>query len=38
VNIWRWINVAATMALYALELCLGKEDYDGSLTEHWKSD
>ncbi|KAG0645964.1 Inheritance of cortical ER 2 [Hyphodiscus hymeniophilus] len=37
-NIWRWINVAATMALYALELYLGKEDYDGSLTEHWKSD
>lgn len=37
-NIWRWINVAATMALYALELYLGKEDYDGSLTEHWKTD
>jgi hypothetical protein len=37
-NIWRWINVAATMALYALELYLGKEDIDGSLTGHWKTD
>lgn len=39
-NIWRWINVAATMALYALELYLGAEDIDGSgsLTGHWKID
>lgn len=37
-NIWRWINVAATMALYSLELYLGKEDVDGSLTGHWKTD
>lgn len=37
-NIWRWINVAGTMALYALELYLGKEDVDGSLTGHWKTD
>ncbi|KAH8782629.1 ER membrane protein-like protein [Hyaloscypha finlandica] len=37
-NIWRWVNVAATMALYALELYLGKEDVDGSLTGHWKTD
>ena len=37
-NIWRWINVAATMGLYALELYLGKEDMDGSLTGHWKTD
>jgi len=37
-NIWRWINVAATMALYALELYLGKEDIDDSLTSHWKTD
>ena len=37
-NIWRWINVAATMALYALELYLGKEDMDGDLTGHWKTD
>lgn len=37
-NIWRWINVSATMALYALELYLGKEDVDGGLTGHWKTD
>jgi hypothetical protein len=37
-NIWRWINVGATMALYALELSLGKEDVEGSLTGHWKTD
>lgn len=37
-NIWRWVNVAATMGLYALELYLGKEDTDGSLTGHWKTD
>jgi len=37
-SIWRWINVAATMALYALELYLGKEDMEGSLTGHWKTD
>lgn len=39
-NIWRWINVAATMALYSLELYLGSDDIDGtgSLTGHWKTD
>lgn len=37
-NVWRWSNVAATMALYAIELWLGKEDIDGSLTGHWKTD
>lgn len=37
-NIWRWVNVSGTMALYALELYLGKEDYDGGLTGHWKID
>jgi hypothetical protein len=37
-NVWRWINAAATMALYALELYLGKEDMEGSLTGHWKTD
>jgi hypothetical protein len=37
-NVWRWINVVATMALYAVELCIGKEDLDGSLTSHWKTD
>ena len=37
-NFWRWINVAGFMGLYALELCLGKEDIDGGLTGHWKAD
>lgn len=39
-NVWRWINIAATMALYSLEIYLGNEDIDGSgsLTNHWKSD
>jgi hypothetical protein len=37
-NVWRWINITATMGLYALELYLGKEDMDGSLTGHWKTD
>lgn len=37
-NIWRWINVAATMALYAIELYLGKEDMEASFTQHWKTD
>lgn len=37
-NFWRWINVAGFMAMYALELCLGKEDIDGGLTGHWKAD
>ena len=37
-NLWRWINVTGTMALYALELYLGKEDIDGGLTGHWKAD
>ena len=37
-NLWKWINITGTMALYALELYLGKEDVDGSLTGHWKAD
>ncbi len=37
-NFWRWVNVAGFMALYALELYLGKEDIDGGLTGHWKAD
>lgn len=37
-NLWRWINVAGTMALYALELYLGKDDIDTGLTGHWKVD
>ncbi|KAF3761161.1 hypothetical protein M406DRAFT_283124 [Cryphonectria parasitica EP155] len=32
-NAWRWTNVAATMALYAVELYLGKDEVD-----HWKTD
>jgi len=37
-NVWRWINVGGMMALYALELYLGKEDIDSGLTGHWKAD
>lgn len=38
-NFWRWVNVACTMALYAIELYLGKhDDMDGGLTGHWKTD
>ncbi|KAI7254898.1 ICE2-domain-containing protein [Hortaea werneckii] len=36
-NISRWINLGATMALYAVELYLGKGHDDG-LTSHWKLD
>lgn len=32
-NLWRWVNVAATMALYTLELYLGNDE-----TNHWKVD
>lgn len=37
-NIWRWINVTATMALYALELYLGHSNLDDTLMNHWKTD
>lgn len=37
-NIWRWVNLGGTMALYALELYLGEEDMEGSVTSHWKAD
>jgi hypothetical protein len=37
-NFWRWINLAVTMAIYAIELKISKEDDDGRLTSHWKSD
>lgn len=37
-NLWRWANIAFTMALYAVELYLGIEDLDGGLTTHWKAD
>lgn len=36
-NMWRWINLAATMALYAVELYLGG-DGDEGLAGHWKTD
>ncbi|TKA27198.1 hypothetical protein B0A50_04535 [Salinomyces thailandicus] len=36
-NVSRWINLGATMALYAVELYLGKGHDDG-LTSHWKLD
>lgn len=37
-NFWRWVNLAVTMSLYAIELKISKEDDDGRLTSHWKSD
>ena len=37
-NVWRWINIGGTMALYAVELYLGKDDFDGGFTGHWKAD
>lgn len=37
-NTWRWINVAATMVLYTIELYLGADDPDGGLAHHWKVD
>lgn len=36
-NIWRWVNLALTMSLYAVELYLGRGENDG-LTSHWKVD
>ncbi|KAL7622950.1 hypothetical protein AAE478_006629 [Parahypoxylon ruwenzoriense] len=37
-NTWRWVNVAGTMSLYAIELYLGSDDADGGLVNHWKTD
>lgn len=37
-NMWRWINLAITMGLYAIELQISKADDDGRLTSHWKTD
>lgn len=34
---WRWINLAATMTLYSIELYLGGEDGAG-VPNHWKTD
>ncbi|KAF2840539.1 ICE2-domain-containing protein [Patellaria atrata CBS 101060] len=36
-NLWRWINLASTMALYAVELYMGRADDDRMLS-HWKVD
>ncbi len=36
-NVWKWINLGTTMALYAIELYIGRHD-DARLTSHWKSD
>lgn len=35
-NLWKWVNLVGTMALYAFELWLGKEDDIDS--GHWKVD
>ncbi|PGH19112.1 hypothetical protein AJ80_04190 [Polytolypa hystricis UAMH7299] len=38
-NFWRWINLGCTMALYAVELWLGKQDdIDAGLAGHWKTE
>ena len=37
-NLWKWVNILGTLALYALELYLGKDEMDESLTGHWKTD
>ncbi|KAK5938343.1 hypothetical protein PMZ80_009313 [Knufia obscura] len=35
-NVWKWVNLVGTMALYAVELWLGDEDNIGGA--HWKVD
>ena len=35
-NVWKWVNVVGTMALYAIELYIGRED--GLEGSHWKVD
>ncbi|KAF4215638.1 hypothetical protein CNMCM8980_008090 [Aspergillus fumigatiaffinis] len=38
-NLWRWVNLACTLALYAVELWLGENnDLDTGLAGHWKAD
>ncbi|KAF3906975.1 hypothetical protein ABW21_db0202575 [Orbilia brochopaga] len=39
-EIWRWVNVLATLALYSFELCQPQaDDENGStVTSHWKTD
>lgn len=37
--LWRWINLAGTMALYAVELWLGKQDdMEPVVAGHWKTE
>lgn len=35
-NVWKWVNLVGTMALYAVELYLGDDDDIGG--HHWKVD
>ncbi|KAF2004816.1 ICE2-domain-containing protein [Amniculicola lignicola CBS 123094] len=35
-NFWRWVNLAVTMGVYAIELKISKEDDEMRLTSHWK--
>ncbi|KAI5284885.1 hypothetical protein KEM52_002690, partial [Ascosphaera acerosa] len=37
-TLWRWVNLACTMTLYAVELWLGKQDDDLDDSMHWKDD
>ncbi|CAG8881788.1 unnamed protein product [Penicillium nalgiovense] len=38
-NPWRWINLACTISLYAVELWLGEtNDLDNGVAGHWKTD
>ncbi|KAH0613086.1 uncharacterized protein H6S33_009466 [Morchella sextelata] len=37
-QVWRWVNIGATMVLYAFELKHGDNDGGESLTSHWKTD
>ncbi|KAL7270652.1 hypothetical protein RUND412_006631 [Rhizina undulata] len=36
-QVWRWVNIGATMALYAFELIQGDQGGE-ALTSHWKTD
>ena len=37
-NLWRWVNLGITMAMYAIELKMSKEDDEVRFSQHWKSD
>jgi len=37
-HVWRWVNIGATMLLYAFELLMGDQNGNESLTSHWKTD